>query len=168
MGGEAVTPALRPFLPADMPLLADIFRDSIEELTGEDYSREQQEAWIAEADDEAAFAKKLSAMLTLVLTIDSEPVAFATMQDNNKIMLLHVSPAKAGQGLAGHLIDALERLAAARGTKTMRVDATDNALEFFTKRGYDMKQRNSVSLNGEWLANTSMEKPLDAAAKQSH
>lgn len=162
------TPALRPFLPADTPLLADIFRDSIEELTGEDYSREQQEAWIAEADDEAAFAKKLSAMLTLVLTIDSEPVAFAAMQDNNKIVLLHVSPAKAGLGLAGHLIDALERLAAARGTKTMRADATDNALDFFTKRGYEMKQRNSVSLNGEWLANTSMEKPLDAAAKQSH
>ena len=47
MGGEAVTPALRPFLPADTPLLADIFRASIEELTGEDYSHQQQEAWMA-------------------------------------------------------------------------------------------------------------------------
>ena len=42
--------ALRPMLPADAPLLAEIFRESVLELTGEDYSTEQQEAWAAKAD----------------------------------------------------------------------------------------------------------------------
>ena len=38
-------------------------------------------------------------------------------------------------------------------------------LEFFRKRGYVAKQRNSVTINGEWLANTTMQKTLaDAAA----
>ena len=45
--------ALRPFLPADAPVLADIFRASIEELTGEDYSEAQRQAWASAADDEA-------------------------------------------------------------------------------------------------------------------
>ena len=49
------TLALRPFLPADAPLLAEIFRASIEELTGDDYSEAQQEAWASAADDEEAF-----------------------------------------------------------------------------------------------------------------
>ena len=31
--------ALRPYLPADAPLLREIFRDSIEDLTAEDYTR---------------------------------------------------------------------------------------------------------------------------------
>ena len=31
--------ALRPFLPADTALLREIFRDSIEDLTDEDYTR---------------------------------------------------------------------------------------------------------------------------------
>ena len=31
--------ALRPFLPVDAPLLREIFRASIEELTGDDYRR---------------------------------------------------------------------------------------------------------------------------------
>ena len=35
--------ALRPFLLADAPLLREIFRDSIEELTSEDYTEAQQE-----------------------------------------------------------------------------------------------------------------------------
>ena len=52
--------ALRPFLPTDVPLLAEIFRASIEQLTGDDYSEAQQKAWASAADDEAAFAKRLS------------------------------------------------------------------------------------------------------------
>jgi putative acetyltransferase len=58
------------------------------------------------------------------------------------------------------LCDALEKLAAARGAKSLSVDASDNAAEFFAKRGYEAQQRNTVSLNGEWLANTTMQKTL--------
>ena len=50
-------PALRPFLPADMPVLAAIFAASIEELTGDDYSEAQQEAWAATAEDEGHSAR---------------------------------------------------------------------------------------------------------------
>ena len=46
--------ALRPFLPADVPLLAEIFRASVEELTADDYSEAQREAWVSAVDDEAA------------------------------------------------------------------------------------------------------------------
>ena len=58
-------PALRPYLPADTPVLAAIFAAAIEELTGDDYSEEQQEAWAAVAEDEDAFGKKLAGELTL-------------------------------------------------------------------------------------------------------
>ncbi|KAB2875941.1 MAG: GNAT family N-acetyltransferase, partial [Pseudorhodoplanes sp.] len=54
------TLALRPLLPADAPLLAEIFRASIEELTAEDYSEAQREAWAAAADDAAAFGARLA------------------------------------------------------------------------------------------------------------
>ena len=48
-------------LPADVPFLAEIFRASIEELTGDDYSEAQQEAWASAADDEEAFGQSLRA-----------------------------------------------------------------------------------------------------------
>ena len=63
------------------------------------------------------------------------------------------------------LCDALEKLAGGRGAKALTVDASDNAAEFFAKRGYVAKQRNTVTVNGEWLANTTMQKVLaDGAA----
>ena len=36
---------------------------------------------------------------------------------------------------------------------------------FFAKRGYVAKQRNTVTVNGEWLANTTMQKTLGDGAK---
>jgi len=154
------TPALRPFLPADTPVLAAIFTAAIEELTGDDYSSDQQEAWAAVADDEEAFGKKLADELTLIATLRNAPVGFASLKGKDHIDMLYVHPSAAGQGVASALLDALEKLAGGRGAKNLTVDASDNAQEFFKKRGYVAKQRNSVTVNGEWLANTTMQKAL--------
>ena len=57
--------AMRPMLPADVPLLAEIFRAAVAELTVDDYSEAQREAWASAADDEAEFGAKLAGALTL-------------------------------------------------------------------------------------------------------
>lgn len=155
--------AMRPFLPEDAPLLADIFRESIAELTGDDYSEEQQAAWASRADDSAAFQNKLAGQLTLIGTLEGSPVGFASLLGADKIDMLYVHPAVAGQGVAAMLIDALEKLAGARGAPKLSVDASDTAYGFFAKRGYAAQQRNSVSVGEEWLANTTMQKQLAQA-----
>ncbi len=152
--------AMRPMLPTDVPLLAEIFRASIEELTADDYSEAQQEAWIAAADDEEEFGARLAGELTLVATYGGAAVGFASLADNARIDMLYVHPAATGQGAGAMLCDALEKLAAARGTKELTVDASDSARGFFEKHGFKGKSRNTVSIAGEWLANTTMTKPL--------
>jgi len=156
---------MRPLLPADVPLLAEIFRASIEELTADDYSVAQQEAWASAAADEDEFSARLTGELTLVATFGGAAVGFASLADNVRIDMLYVHPAAAGQGAGAMLCDALEKLAAARGTKELTVEASDAARGFFAKRGFVARTRNTVSLAGEWLANTTMVKPL--AAKRS-
>ena len=154
--------ALRPMLPADVPLLAEIFRAAIEELTIDDYSEAQQEAWASAADNEEEFGAKLSGALTLVATFGGAAVGFASLADNTRIDMLYVHPAAAGQGAAAMLCDALEKLAAARGAKELTVEASDTASGFFEKRGFSARTRNTVTLGGEWFANTTMIKPLVA------
>ena len=154
--------ALRPFLSTDAPLLAEIFRASIEGLTADDYSATQQEAWASMADDEAAFAARLANALTLLGTIDGSPVGFASLAGPERIDMLYVHPAAAGQGIGSMLIDALEKLAGARGAPRLTADVSDSAQEFFKRRGFVAKQRNSIPLGNEWLANTTMEKRLAA------
>ena len=159
--------ALRPFLPADAPLLREIFRASIEELTDEDYTPAQQDAWASAADDEAAFGKRLGSQLTLVATLAGSPVGFASLAGGNRIDMLYVHPAAAGQGVGAMLVDALEKLAGARGAAKLTVDASDSARGFFEKRGYVAQQRNTVSVGDEWLANTTLHKQLAAKREAS-
>ena len=153
---------LRPLLPADTPMLAANFRASIEELTGEDYSEAQQAAWMAVADDEAAFGRRFGAGLALIAAIEGSPVGFISMKGADHIDMLYVHPAVAHEGIGSQLTDAVEKLAAARGVKRLTVDASDTARPLFEKRGYIAQHRNTISLGDEWLGNTRLEKDLSS------
>lgn len=158
MAPQLQPPALRPFLPVDTPVLAEIFQVSIEELTGEDYSEAQQAAWASLADEVEAFGERLAGNLTLVATIGGSTVGFASLKGADHIDLLYVHPAAIGQGVATLLYDALEKLSAARGAGRLTADVSDTALGFFEKRGFEAQSRNTVSVRDQWLGNTSMEK----------
>lgn len=164
MATHHAKPGLRPYLPQDAATCAAIFCAAISELTGEDYSQRQQEAWMSAADDEAAFGARLGQQLTLMATLGESTIGFASLKDNASIDMLYVHPEAAGQGVATALIDALERLAAARGAKTLIVSASDTARDFFGKRGYSAEQRNTILMGDEWLGNTTMKKDLPQSA----
>jgi putative acetyltransferase len=152
--------ALRPFLPADTPILAEILRESVTDLTADDYSEAQQQAWLSAVDDLEAFATRLGGQLTLIATLQGSAVGFASLAGGGKIDMLYVHPVAVGQGVGNMLTDALEKLAGARGVAKLIVDASDTARGFFEKRGYVAQQRNSISVGDEWLANTTMHKML--------
>src|SRR6202049_880944 len=164
MGQTLPKPALRPFLAEDIPVVAAIFVASIEGLTGDDYSEAQEQGWTSAADDEEQFGRRLAGELTLVATLQNSPVGFAALKGADHIDMLYVHPGAVGQGVASMLCEALEKLAGGRGAKSLTVDASDNAQEFFAKRGYVAKQRNTVTVDGEWLANTTMHKALAGPA----
>lgn len=151
---------LRPFMPADTIGLRELFAQSIEELTQEDYDEEQRLAWISAAEDAQAFAKRLASMVTLVVQIDGEYAGFASLKDNKVLDMLFVHPYHAGEGVGTTLCDALERIAAARGGAEISVDASETAAAFFEDRGYVAIRRNSIPIDDQWLANTTMTKKL--------
>ena len=163
MTARAPAFALRPFLIEDTPLLAEIFRASVEELAADDYSESQREAWTSAADDQEELARRLSEQLTLIATLNGSPVGFASLANNETIDLIYVHPAAAGRGVGTMLVDALEKLGIARGARRLTADVSDSAQDFFEKRGFTATQRNTVQRSGEWLTNTTMEKKLGAA-----
>jgi len=151
---------LQPFLPGDTVALADLFAQSIDELTADDYTEDQRLAWASAAADSEAFAERLGSMVTLIVKDDGDYAGFASLKDNATIDMLYVHPFLARQGVGSTLVDALERLAKARGAKSLTVDASDTAEEFFERRGYVAQHRNTIPREDEWLANTTMKKDL--------
>ena len=155
--------ALRPYVPADARRCVEIFRLSIEELAAEDYDAGQREAWASRADDEGAFGARLANALTLLAVIDGRTAGFASLKGGDEIDMLFVDPEFARQGVGRALVDALTRLAGARGAKRLTAEASDVARPLFERQGFTAQKRNLVRKGDQWLADTTMTKPLDAA-----
>ncbi len=153
--------SLRPYLPQDTDQISELIRDSIIELASEDYSGDQCEAWAARFADCEGLTKKLTTSVTLLAEHDKEIAGLITLKDNQLIDLLFVSPHFAGRGVATFLCKAIELLAAGRKSSKLLVDASDTALPLFTKLGFMPERRNTIAMNGQWLANTTMQKQLN-------
>jgi putative acetyltransferase len=153
-------PTLRPYLASDFPLLSEILFAAIEELTVDDYDETQRRAWASVVDDDEAFAQSLERSLTLVALIGGGPVGFIAMQDGGLIDQLYVHPSVARTGVASALVEAIEKLAAARGVATLVTDASDTAIPLFEARGYQAIHRNTIEIEGEYFGNTRMTKAL--------
>jgi putative acetyltransferase len=160
MARAASPPGLRPFLPSDARTLAALFRASIETLAVDYYDQDQLDAWASAADDEEDFARRLASRLTIVALLDGETAGFASLRNNENFDMLYVHPNAARRGVGSALADAIEKLAHARGATRLSVEASDAARDFFAARGYAAVQRNTVSIRGEWLGNTTMTKDL--------
>ncbi len=148
--------SLRPYLPADAERCAEIFRASIEEIASEDYSPNQCEAWAARADDVAAFGKKLAASLTLIATLDGACAGFGSLKGSDVLDMLFVDPAHARRGVGTALIDALARIAEARGAERLTSEVSDTAKPLFERQQFVAQRRNLVANGDEWLGNTTM------------
>ena len=152
--------SLRPMLPTDGPVLAALFRDSIEILAADDYDAAQRDAWASAADDQVAFAARLAGQLTLVAVEHGEPIGFASLKGADHVDMLFVAPDHARQGVATLLLDALLRLAGARGASTLTVDASDTARDLFAARGFVAVSRRTVPRGEVWLGQTQMKLTL--------
>lgn len=151
---------LRPFLLSDTERLQDLFAQSIEELTQEEYQEDERLAWMSRAADAEAFAERLEGATTILVEVGGEILGFGSLKDDKEIDMLYVHPYHAREGVGSALLTALETLATARGAHNLSVDASDTAVEFFAGRGYKPTARNSVPVDGLWLTNTTMQKQL--------
>ena len=124
--------ALRPFLIEDTPLLAEIFRASIEELAATTTARAR-----GKPGPRRPTTRKPSPAARRAAHLDRHDGRLAgrlcVAREQRDIDLLYVHPAVAGQGAGTMLVDALEKLAAARGAKRLTADVSDTAQDFFKK-----------------------------------
>lgn len=154
---------LRPFVPADTAELIELYAQSIEELTAEDYDEDQRLAWASTAADAQAFGARLGGMTTLVVMIEDDYAGFASLKADTQIDMLYVHPFFVRDGVGSALAEALERLAAGRGATEITVDSSDTAQPFFEGRGYVATQRNLLPRDDQWLSNMTMKKALTPA-----
>ena len=145
---------IRAYQPADCPVLAQLFYDTIHTVNAQDYTPEQLAVWATGEVDLAAWDHSFQTHYSLVAVADGIIVGFGDIDQTGYLDRLFVHKDYQGQGIATALCDNLERQAPGKIT----THASITAKPFFQKRGYRIVREQHILRQGITLTNFVMEK----------
>lgn len=158
--------AIRPYRPADLDALIELFKGSVRRVARRDYSHEQVMAWAPDEVDRDRWAARLAGRTTFVAEVGGEAAGFSDLEDDGHIDMMFVHADHQGRGVAGALLDHVEAEAVARGLTRVFTEASLTARPFFAHRGFRVIEAQLVWLRGQELANFRMEKHLSRQGRR--
>lgn len=145
---------LRKYGSKDLPVLAELFRETILTVNRRDYTEEQTKAWASRWQNLLKRDGEFQRMFTLVAYERGTLLGFGNISKEGYLDLLYVHKDHQGQGIATALCDKLEQYV--EGDIT--VNASVTARPFFEKRGYVVLNENLVDVDGVSMKNFTMQK----------
>ncbi|MGN0664046.1 MAG: GNAT family N-acetyltransferase [Negativibacillus sp.] len=145
---------LRKYGSKDLPVLAELFRETILTVNRRDYTEEQTKAWASRWQNLLKRDGEFQRMFTLVAYEQGTLLGFGNISKEGYLDLLYVHKDHQGQGVATALCDKLEQYV--EGDIT--VNASVTARPFFEKRGYVVLKENLVDVDGVSMKNFTMQK----------
>ena len=148
---------LRLIVPADAPLLREIYADAIESQAPQLYSDQQVQSWAALA--------WLPGVLDQTLRegsgwISGEEAAFAIRYPQDRLALLYCRGRAARQGHAQALLDRIEADSMADGVTSLRTEASQFSRPLFERRGWRLIAPETITIAGVPFERYRMHKAL--------
>lgn len=151
---------IRDFQSADALEIMRLFRDTVHNVNGRDYTPEQIEAWAPALMDEPRWHQRLRANFTYVAEANGQIVGFSELERNGRIETLYVHHQCQTMGIGSRLLSDMETRARAVGAKRLATEASLTAYPFFQRRGFRLVRAQEVDRNGVSLRNFLMERVL--------
>ncbi len=145
---------------SDLPFLRELFRDSVLSINPKDYSAERLQAWASVWENEDLWIRKFNDQLFFIAEIRFEMAGFVSLSNNNYIDFLYVHKDFKRRGVAGKLLETIERHAIQNLVTLLETDSSLTALHFFMKNGFVELQRKTVEVNGVSMDNYALQKKL--------
>ncbi|RKD95969.1 GNAT family N-acetyltransferase [Halopiger aswanensis] len=166
----ASTVRVREAADGDATAMADIHAAAIRERGSDTYDDEQLEAWLANVHperypiDDGGFCALVAETdwddLVGFGLLDLEPSAYGS--DTGRIKSIYVRPDAARTGVGTALIDRLEAAAREAGLEQLALTASENAIEFYERQGYEGVDTRTLEMeDGVTLPALRMRKRLD-------
>ncbi|NPC78283.1 GNAT family N-acetyltransferase [Pyxidicoccus fallax] len=160
-----MTIVIRPYVPADAPVLLELFRRSVREVASADYSPEQVRAWAPDDLDVETFARRRAAAGTWVAERDGAVAGFTDLSDDGYIDMFFVHPEHARRGVATALMAHVLGEARRRGLARLTVAASITARPLFERSGFTVVREQRVERGGQWFTNYAMQRVEGATAE---
>lgn len=143
---------LRPLQAADLPQLAEVYRDAVRSQAQVLYSPAQVRAWAAHAvADQGAFRDPLLRGYGLVSCggeRDEQVEAFALLDPPDRLALLYCRGRSSRQGRATALLQALQSHAFSQGVGQLRTEASQLSRPLLERQGWRLEAEETAWYEG--------------------
>ncbi len=156
----AMTPLIRRFRSGDETALRQLFFETIRTVNRKDYTEEQVRAWAPEDHDQQYWAERIRKLNPFVCEVDGEIAGYADLQPDGYIDHFFVSRHHQRQGVGGALFACIESEAVALALDELSADVSITAKPFFEHLGFEVVQRQQVTINDVTLENFRMVRRL--------
>lgn len=153
---------VRAYRSEDAEALSRLYVASVRGLGVRDYSPAQIDAWAGLAPS----AERLQALMAdgrvrrVVIDEVGRPLAFGDLQPDGLIHFLYCLPEAAGTGVTAALYAAIEAEARAAGMVRITAEASEAAVRFLSKQGFNVLERRDFEVGGVAIHNYAVEKRL--------
>jgi len=158
------TALLRPYQPADLAAVQEIYRDAVRQIAPGLYTPAQVDAWAAFAEPGTS---ELSAMLAqghrVVIESPAGIEAFAVLDPADYVSLLYCRARASRRGYATRLLADLEAEARRQGVGRVHTAASLISHPLFLRHGYVVDSPERVERHGVSFDRYRMSKPLQPA-----
>lgn len=157
----------------DVPLLAALYRRTVEALGPSLYTAEQVAAWAATADDTVSLREYILVPRTHVAIVDGTLAGFCGIGEDGHVASLYVAPEVTRGGVGSRLLS--HAMADARSAFTLQrfyTEASYFSRKVFERHGFHVDEEEVVDRNGALFRRFKMSRhlpadPRDDAAERS-
>ena len=147
---------IRPYDPADLTAVVELFNGSVRKIASRDYSPAQIEAWAPVAVNLIQWSERLERKPTFIAEHMNRIAGFSDLGPTGHIDMLFVHCEHQGRGVAKSLMDHILLKAHEQKLSSLCTDASITAKPFFERSGFKVAWEQDVELRGQIFRNYRM------------
>jgi GNAT superfamily N-acetyltransferase len=155
------TPTIRRYQSGDECRIGQIYYDAVHQLTCEDYSAEQRNAWATPIEEGPSWRekwrKRCERKQPWLAVVDGEIAGFIEFEADGHIDCTYVSPKYAGKGYMSAIMQRIFAEARQRNLLRLFAEVSITARPFFERHGFRVVRENPHRVRGVPILNFIME-----------
>ncbi|MDH6309207.1 putative acetyltransferase [Dysgonomonas sp. PFB1-18] len=151
---------IRPANDSDIEEIAQLFYDTVQNISNDDYSKEQINDWSSSYNNTDKWKERIDSQYFIVAEYKEQIVGFSSLAPDGYLDFMYVHKDCQRLGIARRLLEAIEKKAVLQNNHFIYSDVSITARPFFELCGYRVKKQQSRKSNNSYLTNFRMVKLL--------
>ena len=144
----------------DLPVLQNLFINTIKTICSNDYTPDQIEAWTSSVKNTERWIFKMNNQFFIVAEHDDKIIGMGSLENYNYLDFMYVHHKYVKKGIASILYQNIEKEAIKHNETFLFSDVSKTAKPFFEKKGFVILHENRFKINNIDIMNYRMRKEL--------